>query len=265
MSERLDLLNILQGDYSTPEQKLNWYDKAFATARFYKFAVKEVFGASKDGRSGELTSESYYRNAVGIFRGVERVGGKITVTGFEQVPADGWPYVFVANHMGVLETFLFGAIMHPKGEHNFVVKKSLTEYPVFKHIMHGLKPIVVGRENPREDLMAVFNQGVEKLNAGSSMIIFPQKTRALEFLPENFNTIGIKLARRANVKIVPVALKTDFWARGKILKDYGGVYPQRKVHFHFGAPIEIQGKGHNEHAQIVEFIGKHVKKWEEEE
>lgn len=264
MTERLDLMNILNGDYLTPQQKVRWCNRTFPTMRFYQLMVKEVFGAARDGKQNRLTSESYYRNAVGCFRAVERVGGSVEVTGYEQAPAADWPYVFVANHMSVLETFLFAVLMHPKGEHNFVVKKSLTEYPVFKHIMGALNPIVVGRENPREDLTAVLTQGVEKLQAGISMIIFPQRTRAVEFLPKNFNTIGVKLARRANVKVVPVALKTDFWGQGKLLKDYGGIFPEKKVRFHFGAPMEITGKGQEEHEQIVKFIGEHVSKWEKE-
>jgi len=265
MSERLDLLNILQGDYQTPMQKLKWCDKTFPTMRFYQLMAKEVLGGAKDGKHGRLTSESYYRNAAGIFRAVERVGGVIEVTGYEKVPAENWPYVFVANHMSVLETFLFAALIHPKGEHKFVVKKSLTEYPVFKHVMLALNPIVVGRENPRKDLTAVLTQGVEKLHSGISMIIFPQRTRTAEFEPDKFNTIGIKLARRAGVPVVPVALKTDFWGQGKIIKDFGGIFPEKKVHFCFGAPIEIKGRGQEEHEHVVKFIGEHIKKWEEEE
>jgi len=264
MSERLDLLNIVAGDYRTPHMKLKWLDRTFKTARFYQLVAREVFLGSKNGRHNRLTTEKYYRNAVGIFRAVERVGGTIEITGYDQVPAEGWPYVFVANHMSVLETFLFAAIIHPKGEHNFVVKKSLTEYPVFKHIMNSLNPIVVGRENPREDLTAVLTQGTERLQSGTSVIIFPQRTRTAEFTPEKFNTIGIKLARRAGVPVVPVALKTDFWGQGKMIKDFGGIFPEKKVHFHFGAPISIEGRGQKEHEEIVRFIGENVQKWESE-
>ncbi len=265
MKERVDVLGISKGDYQTPARKLKWIDKTFPTLRFYRLVFKEVITGAKNGKRGLLNEEKYYENAVGVFRATERVGGRIEITGYDRVPAEGWPYVFVANHMSVLETFLFAALMYPKGAHNFVVKKSLTEYPIFKHIMRALDPVVVGRENPREDLTAVLTQGTEKLKSGVSMIIFPQRTRTAEFEPEKFNTIGIKLARRAGVPVVPVALKTDFWGQGKKIKDFGGIFPQKKVHFHFGAPIEIKGRGQEEHEQIVRFIGEHVQKWEQED
>ncbi len=261
MSDRIDLLNLRDG-YVSPPRKIGLLAKMFPTAVFYRYMLREVFLGSKNGKTGKLTEEAYYRNAVGIFRAAERVGAKIEITGYDKVPADGWPYVFVANHMSVLETFLFAAIMYPKGEHNFVVKKSLTEYPVFKHIMHGLDPVVVGRENPRHDLTHVLTKGTEKLHNGQSMIIFPQRTRTAKFQPDQFNTIGIKLARRAGVRVVPVALKTDFWGQGKLVKDFGGIFPQKSVHFHFGAPMEIVGKGQQEHEYIVKFIGRHVSQWE---
>ena len=257
-----DPLGILEGDYFTRDLKRKWCHTTFPTVSFYRLMLKEVFDASGAGKKGNLSFEQYCQHAIGVFRAVEKVGGHIEITGYDQVPADGWPYVFVANHMSVLETFIFAAILDPKGRHMFVVKQSLINYPVFRHIMRSLDPVVVGRENPREDLTAVLKEGAEKINDGFSMIIFPQKTRALRFEPDQFNTIGIKLARRCSVPVVPVALKTDFWGQGRWLKDFGGIFPKKTVHFHFGAPIKITGKGQEEHEQIIQFIGEHYSKWE---
>ena len=263
MKQRPDLLGILQGDYRTPESRMPHLHKRFPGAVFYRLTAKEVLAGSRAGKAGRLTTEMYYRNAVGVFRAVEAVGGRIEMTGLDQVPAQGWPYVFVANHMSVLETFILPAMIYPLGEHVFVVKKSLTEYPVFRHIMHALDPIVVGRENPREDLETVLRRGVEKLQQGISIIIFPQRTRTAEFSPEKFNTIGIKLAKRAGVPVAPIALKTDFWGQGKLFKDFGGIFPEKTVRFQFGEPIRISGKGQEEHERIVRFIGETYKRWEQ--
>jgi len=48
-----------------------------------------------------------------------------------------------------------------------------------------------------------------------SVLIFPQTTRDLRFDPNKFNTLGIKLAKRAKVPVIPVAVKTDAWGMGK--------------------------------------------------
>ena len=85
--------------------------------------------------------------------------------------------------------------------------------------MRSRNPIVVGRTDPRKDLEAVMNGGVELLKNGISIVIFPQSTRSVEFKPEEFNSLGVKLAKKAGVDVVPIALKTDFWGNGKLIKE----------------------------------------------
>jgi 1-acyl-sn-glycerol-3-phosphate acyltransferase len=153
------------------------------------------------------------------------------------------------------------AIISQFKDSTFVVKQSLVDYPVFKHIMRSRDPITVGRTNPRDDLKAVFEGGEERLKAGRSIVIFPQTTRTEVFDPGQFNTIGIKLAKKANVPVVPVALKTDTWGNGKYLKDYGKVDVSKTVHFEFGKPMIIAGRGTEEHQQIIDFISGRLKEW----
>ena len=98
-----------------------------------------------------------------------------------------------------------------------------------------------------------------------SIIIFPQTTRTPVFDPEQFNTIGIKLAKKAGVPVVPIALKTNAWGNGTFLKDYGKIDPSKKVHFAFGKPLWIKDRGTEEHQEVIEFISGKLKEWEAEE
>jgi 1-acyl-sn-glycerol-3-phosphate acyltransferase len=165
--------------------------------------------------------------------------------------------------MSALETFVLPVIIAPIKDATFVVKQSLVEYPVFKHVMRARNPVTVGRSNPRDDLKAVLEGGAERLKAGLSIIIFPQTTRTPVFYPDQFNSIGIKLAKRAGVPAVPFALKTDAWGNGNWLKDFGRIDPAKTVHFAFGKPLRIGDRGSEEHRQIVEFIQAKLKEWEE--
>jgi 1-acyl-sn-glycerol-3-phosphate acyltransferase len=124
-----------------------------------------------------------------------------------------------------------------------------------------MRPITVTRTNPREDLKAVLEEGSALLKEGRSVIIFPQTTRTMELEPERFNSIGVKLARRAGVPVVPIALKTDALGNGRVLKDFGTVDPTRDVHFSIGEPMEITGRGHEEHRRIIEFITAKLNTW----
>ena len=131
--------------------------------------------------------------------------------------------------------------------------------------MRSLKAIPVGRDNPREDLKAVLGGGKEILQEGRSIILFPQSTRSETFNPDSFNSIGIKLAKKAGVKVIPFALKTDFLGNGKLFRDLGPVRPERKIHFEFAEPITIQGNGKEEQQQIIDFVGSRLAEWTAQE
>ncbi len=196
-----------------------------------------------------------------VLRALELVGVNIEITGTDFFKSLDGPCVFIANHMSTLETFVLPSIIAPFKDATFVVKQSLVEYPVFKHVMRSRNPITVGRSNPRDDLKAVLEGGADRLRAGISIIIFPQTTRTPAFDPASFNTIGIKLAKKAGVPAVPIALKTDAWSNGKCLKDYGRIFPVRRVHFAFGKPIRIRDRGAEEHASVIEFISSKLSAW----
>jgi 1-acyl-sn-glycerol-3-phosphate acyltransferase len=87
----------------------------------------------------------------------------------------------------------------------------------------------------------------------------------LYFRPAEFNTLGIKLALKAGVPVVPIALKTDAWGVGKIMKDFGRIDRTKKVRFAFGKPMEIKGRGADEHQAIISFIQESLARWEVED
>jgi len=102
------------------------------------------------------------------------------------------------------------------------------------------------------------------LHAGTSIVIFPQTTRTPAFDPGQFNTIGVKLAKKAGAPVVPIALKTDAWGTGTYLKDYGRIAPSRKAHIAFGEPLRIKDRGAEEHQKIIEFIIGKLAEWNKE-
>ena len=94
-----------------------------------------------------------------------------------------------------------------------------------------------------------------------SVLIFPEAARCTTFEPERFNTIAVKLARKAKVKIIPFALKTDFLQFGSLIRECGPVCPENEIHLEFGAPLAITGTGREEHLKIIEFIRERSMRW----
>jgi len=220
-----------------------------------------VFRTRRASLNGSYDDVAWAKSSNDIFKLIERAGGRFFITGLDNIRSHNGPVVIVSNHMSILETMIFPGIIAPERTVTFAVKDSLVKHPVFGPIMRSRNPIIMGRENPRQDLVNLVNEGQELIKRGSSVVIFPQSTRRTIFREDEFNSIGVKLAARAGVPVIPVAIKTDFWRNGKIIKDLGFVDPEIPIHMAFGEPMMVNGSGKEEHAQITAFIAKHFAMW----
>jgi len=211
---------------------------------------------------GKYTPEVWAMESYDIRKYVEDCGGKFNISGMDHLrKMKGKPVVLIGNHMGLLETMILPGIIDPVIPITFVVKKSLIDFPAFGKIMRATRPIVVGRENPREDLISVLAEGKENLDNGKSVVLFPQSTRQPYFDRKQFNSLGVKLALRAEVPVIPFALKTDFLENGKMIKDFGKLNRKKTVYIKFGEPMAPEGNGKNEHEKIIEFISSNLRAW----
>jgi 1-acyl-sn-glycerol-3-phosphate acyltransferase len=228
---------------------------------FHLRIIQVVRRSSRKARAGRLNGRAWVAASLAVLRYLEDAGVQLTVEGLDRLDALQGPAVYVGNHMSTLETFLLPSILRPRGPVTFVVKQSLLDYPVFGPVMRSRDPIAVGRANPREDLVTVMEEGKERLGRGVSVIVFPQTTRTHSFDAAKFNSIGAKLAARAGVPLVPLALKTDAWGTHRWLKDIGPIRPELPVRLRFGEPILPEGKGDAAHRAAVAFITETLKEW----
>ncbi len=215
--------------------------RAFPSLSFYSGVAKVVLRASSQANRGRFDDKAWRDASDGIMAVLRAHGPEISIENLGVLQRTPGPVIIVGNHMSTLETFLLPGLALPYKQITFVVKKSLVDYPIFGSIMRASKPIVVGRDNPREDLRAMLEGGRDAIQAGKSLIIFPQTTRTPKFDREQFNSIGAKLAKRTGAPIIPLALTTDFWSNGKLVKDFGPIRPRRPVRFAFGEPIHVTG------------------------
>ncbi|MCD6525415.1 MAG: 1-acyl-sn-glycerol-3-phosphate acyltransferase [Desulfuromonas sp.] len=252
---------LIDGSYKTASNSACWLSSQLPSVSFYSRAFAIVFKAARMAKQDILTDGDWALSSLNTLRALEACGTQIEIAGMEHVTASHEPCVFIGNHMSTLETFVLPTLIAPYRPVTFVIKQSLVDYPIFKHIMRSRNPVIVGRDNPREDLKTVLQQGCERLAQGTSVVVFPQTTRTTEFDPEQFNSIGIKLAKKAGVPIIPLALKTDAWGNGQRIKEFGPIDPDKTVHFEFGAPIDAQGNSRQIQEQLVQFIQEHLKNW----
>jgi 1-acyl-sn-glycerol-3-phosphate acyltransferase len=238
---------------------MSW-NRVAAGIVFYPKAGLAIFKAYLKQRKGKLGPVEAAGTGSEIMRGLKSVGVRFEVTGTENLRTDR-PVVYIANHMSVLETLVLPGLLPTHPQPTFVVKESLLRYPIFGPVLGALSPIVVGRESARADLATVLLEGDERLKKGMSVVVFPQAERSVAFDAASFNTLGAKLAQRAGVPIIPIALCTDAWSIGKTIRDIGWIDPDKVARFAIGPSIELPRGDRRAHEQVVAFIRGKLEGW----
>jgi 1-acyl-sn-glycerol-3-phosphate acyltransferase len=247
-------------DYKTPDNnKRCFWDKALRLLNFYFYtkSTRIIIHSTK-----YVDTDEFYHHFIDhcgqILDTVESTGGTVEYSGLSNIPDE--PCVYIGNHMSTLETITLGNVINTRGRLSFVIKESLTKYPYFNQILSALDCITVTRTNPIQDLKKILREGPALLEKGISIVVFPQHTRG-EFTPEEFSSIGCKLAKRAKVPVVPLALDTRFWGKGKYISDFGPIRRDIPVRFAFGEKLVIDKNEKEVHAKCLDFIGSKLEDW----
>ncbi|MDA3797773.1 MAG: lysophospholipid acyltransferase family protein [Kiritimatiellae bacterium] len=263
-----DFSEVLQDKYGyrTPDHILEMCKKDLLFKYdfwYYVNLLKVVYDCSKLAREGKLDSHEWACQSLNMFQLIEHAGTPVNISGVDNLEIlKKQPCVLVSNHMSIMETFMLPCIFLNYGFGTYVLKESLTNYPYFKDVLKAIDPISVKRENPREDLKKVLTDGVKKLGEGTSLIIFPQSTRNVVLDKSQFNTLGHKLAARANVPVIPVAIKTDFFGKGKIIAELSKIDRSKDVYIKFGEPIlNVKEDSKGAYEKTFRFIADSYRSW----
>jgi 1-acyl-sn-glycerol-3-phosphate acyltransferase len=257
--------DFFPGDsYATPEGVRQSLSEVFLLRSrwsVYSHFLGTVLRSSSASRRGAYDDEAWAQSSLEIIRNLERCGARLTIEGMDRVRAAEGPLVIVSNHMSTLETVVLPGLVRPMKPVTYVVKEKLLKGIFWGPIMRSRDPIPVTRKDPRADLEVVLREGQARLAAGISVIIFPQGTRTPAFSRAGFNSLGVKLASRAGVSVLPVALKTDFWGSGGLFRGFGPVHRDREVRIEFGEALPVSGRGKAEHEACLDFIESRLRAW----
>lgn len=175
---------------------------------------------------------------------IEKIGIKINVTGAEHIP-DG-PVAFVSNHQGDLDIMiLIAGIDHQMG---FVAKKELEKLPGFGRAISDIRSVFIDREDARASLRAI-EEGVQLLNQGFSMTIFPEGTRSKGPQMGEFKKGSLRLATKAEVPVIPITINGSY----KTLEETG-LPKAATVDLYIHPPIPTKGMPKAEANDLAERV-----------
>ena len=257
---------LATGEYHTPPERRAATTRkpgSFTTLGF-TWSVFSVFPRCAVSEClGTLSTDKWAHYCFYSLRKAESYGTSVHAEGWNFRKEQNGPVVYLANHMSTLETILLPFVLLTYGPFNVFVKASLSRLPALKRAAAHMGLIPLGRKSPREDLMQVFNEGVARIKEGSSVLIFPQGSREKVFSRKLYSSIGAKLAEKAGVPVIPIAVKTDCEPTrpdGKgWLKDFGTVDPTKDVRLRCGPPIT--GTAKEIHQKVFDWIKAQLEEW----
>lgn len=123
------------------------------------------------------------------------------------------PAVFIFNHQSAADMLIAAKLIRKQARG--VAKKELKKVPILGQLMAASGTIFVDRAD-KEKAIEAMQPAVESLKNGTSVIIFPEGTRSLDYTLGKFKKGAFHLAMQAGVPIVPIILKNahDAMPRG---------------------------------------------------
>lgn len=141
------------------------------------------------------------------------------VEGLENLPKDRVA-IILSKHQSAWETIALRQFIRPQ---TALLKKSLLQIPFGGWALATLKPIAIDRQNQKEALKRLLEQGTERLNEGLFIVVYPEGTRVAPGVSKKFNAGGAMLAQKSGFPVIPLAHNAgEFWPRNSFLK-YPGV------------------------------------------
>lgn len=146
------------------------------------------------------------------------VGTSYSIKGQENIPKT--PVIFAIKHQSAWETIAFNHILdHPV----FFLKKDLLWIPFFGFYLYRVGMIALERGGTSA-LKVMIKKGRERIEAGRSLIIFPEGTRSSPGTHNEYKRGVFLLYKNLGVPVVPVALNSGvFWPRRTFLKYPGTI------------------------------------------
>lgn len=175
---------------------------------------------------------------------IKTIGIELDVKGVENIPKE--TCVFIGNHSSILDIpILIYTVDRNLG---FIAKKEMMKTPIIGYWFQKTKSVPLDRDNPRSAIKSI-NDGINNINEGCSMVIFPEGTRNKEGKVGEFKKGSLKLATKSKVPIVPVSIDRA----SRAFEDNRKFMPT-KIKVVFGEKIDTNNLSKEEEKSLMENI-----------
>ena len=177
-------------------------------------------------------------------------GCTVTVNGLENIPKDR-AVVFTPNHQSDYDIPI--TLVHLDRPHALVAKVETLKIPLVRTWMKLLDCVFIDRKSPRHSMEAM-RQAQALVQAGESVVVFPEGTRSKGDAMGEFKAGAFRIACKAGAPVVPVAIDGSY----KIMEANHNLMKPAHVNITILPPVETAGLGrtaqHELAAQVAQAI-----------
>jgi 1-acyl-sn-glycerol-3-phosphate acyltransferase len=172
------------------------------------------------------------------------IGAHIHVHGESNVRGDR-NYVYMANHSSLIDIPALFAYL--PFQFRIMAKKELFYVPFMGWHLWTAGNFPVDRGDPRKTALSL-RRVVEGIKAGKSLAVFPEGTRSADGRLQEFKAGAFKIALRAGVPIVPVAIRGTH----ELLPKHSLAPRPGRVEVIIGKPIETFGHDEKHLRELIQ-------------
>lgn len=214
--------------------------------------VPQMICAQRKKAAGAPGAKAYIHRYVRMWAGtlLHIAGVTVTVKGQENIPK-GRAVVFTPNHQGDYDIPLM--LMYLDEPHALVAKIETKKIPLVRTWMKLLDCVFIDRKSPRHSMEAM-RQAQALVQAGESVVVFPEGTRSKRDAMGEFKAGAFRIACKAGAPVVPVAIDGSY----KIMEANHNLMKPAHVNITILPPVETAGLGrtaqHELAAQVAQAI-----------
>lgn len=223
------------------------------TFKRHKYSLKNK---TLDAKAKKAHRTETFKMMETLCSGMLRAAGTtLEIRGEENLPKEG-PVVYMATHKGLFDSPIMAHIVNEPVI--FIGKEETKKMPIISKWFDAMGCIYLARDDMKKSLQAILD-GIKELKEGQSIVIFPEGTRSRGEEMGEFKAGSFKLATKANVPIVPIAIQNSH----KILEEKGRI-EKTVVYVNIGPVINVPEMSSEEKKVLPKIVEGKVRELLEE-
>jgi 1-acyl-sn-glycerol-3-phosphate acyltransferase len=159
----------------------------------------------------------------------------------------GEPRVYVCNHVSWFDVLALAANLP---SYSFVAKSELFRIPIFGRGALAVGTIPIEREN-RKAAFEAYGVAAERIQAGASVVVYPEGTRGEGYALRPFKKGPFVLAVAAGVPVVPTVVHGSIEV---LPRNSFRLHAGRTIHVHFLEPVSAVGLQYDDRDRLMRTV-----------